>query len=174
MISALMRVPPTPRLRSGRPMRAISDRRSCWSPSNTKLVIAGLDPAIHHSLKNSFSGWMPGSSPGMTKNCCEIDMRHDRFQAIISGANPIPPGPIRTADRRWPGPPADVDLGYAACRHVRACRLFKARTATRSRHPGDHARGECGVVNKGCRPIQKARDRFPGAGLILAMLNICR
>jgi hypothetical protein len=32
----------------------------------------------------------------------------------------------------------------------------------------------------GCRPspslgpIQKARDRFPGAGSILAMLNICR
>jgi hypothetical protein len=39
----------------------------------------------------------------MTKNCCEIDMRHDRFQAIISGANPIPPGAIRMADRRWPG-----------------------------------------------------------------------
>jgi len=40
---------------------------------------------------------------GHDENCCEIDMRHDRFQAIISGANPIPPGPIRTADRRWPG-----------------------------------------------------------------------
>jgi len=48
-------------------MSAISDTRSCWFPSNTKLVIAGLDPAIHHSLKNSFSRWMPGSSPGMTK-----------------------------------------------------------------------------------------------------------
>jgi len=34
--------------------------------------------------------------------------------------------------------------------------------------------GECGVVNQGCRPIQKARDRFPGAGLILAMLKICQ
>jgi hypothetical protein len=44
----------------------------------------------------------------MTKNCCEIDMRHDRFQAIISGANPIPPDTIRMADRRWPGPPADM------------------------------------------------------------------
>jgi hypothetical protein len=141
MIPALMRVPPTPRSRSGRPMRAISDTRSCWSPSNKKLVIAGLDAAIHHSLKNSFSGWMPGSSPGMTKNCCEIDMRHDRFQAIISGANPIPPGAIRTADRRWPRPLAHVGLGHAARRHVRACRLFKARTATRSRHPGVDARG---------------------------------
>jgi hypothetical protein len=30
----------------------------------------------------------------------------------------------------------------------------------------DHALGR--------RPIQKARDRFPGAGLILAMLNICQ
>jgi len=38
-------------------MRAISDTRSCWSPSNKKLVIAGLDPAIHHSLKNYFF-WM--------------------------------------------------------------------------------------------------------------------
>ena len=167
MIPALMRVPPTPRSRSGRPMRAISDTRSCRSPSNKKLVIARLDPAIHHSLKNSFSGWMPGSSPGMTKNCREIDMRHDRFQAIISGANPIPPGAIRMADRRWPGPLANVDLGHAACRHLRAWRLLKARTATRSRHPGNDARGECGVVNQGRRPIQKARDRFPGAGFIL-------
>jgi len=30
-------------------------------------------------------------------------MRHDRFQAIISGANPIPPGPIRMADRAGRG-----------------------------------------------------------------------
>jgi len=30
-------------------------------------------------------------------------------QAIISGANPIPPGTIRMAHRRWPGPLADVD-----------------------------------------------------------------
>ncbi len=111
MIPALMRVPPTPRSRSGRPMRAISDTRSCRSPSNKKLVIARLDPAIHHSLKNSFSGWMPGSSPGMTKNCCEIDMRHDGFQAIISGANPIPPGPIRMAYRRWPGAAGGRGLG---------------------------------------------------------------
>jgi hypothetical protein len=110
----------------------------------------------------------------MTKNCCEIDMRHDRFQAIISGANPIPPGAIRMAYRRWPGPPADVDLGHAACRHVRACRLFKARTATRSRHPGVDARGECGVVNQGRRSIQKAHDQFPGAGFIFAMLKIYR
>ena len=52
----------------------------------------------------------------MTKNCCEIDMRHDGFQAIISGANPIPPATIRMAYRRWPRPPADVDLGHAAYR----------------------------------------------------------
>jgi len=111
---------------------------------------------------------------GHDENCCEMDMRHDRFQAIISGANPIPPGAIRMADRRWPGPLANVDLGHAACRHVRACRLLKARTATRSRHPGDDARGECGVVNQGRRPIQKARDRFPGAGSILAMMKTCQ
>jgi len=111
---------------------------------------------------------------GHDENCCEIDMRHDRFQAIISGANPIPPGAIRMADRRWPGPLANVDLGHAACRHVRACRLLKGRTATRSRHPGDDARGECGVVNQGRRPIQKARDRFPGAGSILAMMKTCQ
>src|SRR5882724_2776403 len=37
MIFALMKDPPTPRSRSGRPMRAISDTRSCWSPSNKKL-----------------------------------------------------------------------------------------------------------------------------------------
>jgi hypothetical protein len=40
-------------------------------PSGTRLVslfvIAGLDPAIHPSSKNSCEdGWMPGSSPGMT------------------------------------------------------------------------------------------------------------
>src|SRR6266849_7260093 len=58
--------------------------------------------------------------------------------------------------------------------HVRACRLLKARTATRSRHPGDDARGEYGVVNQGRRPIQKARDRFPGAGSILAMMKTCQ
>jgi hypothetical protein len=29
-------------------------------------------------------------------------------------------------------------------------------------------------VNADRRPIQKARDRFPGAGLILATMNICR
>jgi hypothetical protein len=34
--------------------------------------------------------------------------------------------------------------------------------------------GGCGAVTCGCRPIQKARDRFPGAGSILAMLNLCR
>jgi hypothetical protein len=28
-------------------------------------------------------------------------------------------------------------------------------------------------VNADRRPIQKARDRFSGAGLILAMVNIC-
>src|ERR1700676_1722790 len=76
--------------------------------------------------------------------------------------------------RRWPRPLANVDLGHAACRHVRACRLLKARTATRSRHPGDDAGGECGVVNQGRRPIQKARDRFPGAGSILAMMKTCQ
>jgi hypothetical protein len=32
---------------------------------------------------------------GHAENCCEIDMRHDRFEAIISGANPIPPGAVR-------------------------------------------------------------------------------
>jgi hypothetical protein len=31
-----------------------------------------------------------------------------------------------------------------------------------------------GAAKRGRRPIQKARDRFPGAGLILAMMNICR
>jgi hypothetical protein len=31
-----------------------------------------------------------------------------------------------------------------------------------------------GAAKRGHRPIQKARDRFPGAGLILAMMNICR
>jgi hypothetical protein len=36
------------------------------------------------------------------------NMRHDRF-AIISGANPIPPGAIRMADRRG-GAAADVDV----------------------------------------------------------------
>jgi hypothetical protein len=34
----------------------------------------------------------------------ELNVRHDAFNAIISGANPIPPGAIRMADRRWPGP----------------------------------------------------------------------
>jgi hypothetical protein len=36
-------------------------------------------------------------------------MRHDRIHAVISGANPIPPGAIRIADRRG-GAVADVDL----------------------------------------------------------------
>jgi hypothetical protein len=31
-----------------------------------------------------------------------------------------------------------------------------------------------GAAKHGRRPIQKARDQFPGAGLILAMMNICR
>jgi hypothetical protein len=30
--------------------------------------------------------------------------------AIISGANPIPPGAIHMTDRRWPRPRADVGL----------------------------------------------------------------
>ena len=47
-------------------------------------------------------------------------MRHDRL-AIISGANPIPAGAIRLADR-CKGAAADVE-DHAARRHVRACRL---------------------------------------------------
>jgi hypothetical protein len=37
-------------------------------PVEILLVIAGLDPAIHHSSKNAFceDGWMRGSSPRMT------------------------------------------------------------------------------------------------------------
>ena len=31
-----------------------------------------------------------------------------------------------------------------------------------------------GAAKRGRRPIQIARDRFPGAGLILAMMNICQ
>jgi hypothetical protein len=34
-------------------------------PDKTPVVIAGLDPAIHH-LRIRFFRWMPGSSPGMT------------------------------------------------------------------------------------------------------------
>src|SRR5215475_57132 len=33
--------------------------------TESKIVIAGLDPAIHQS-RELFGGWMPGSSPGMT------------------------------------------------------------------------------------------------------------
>jgi hypothetical protein len=31
-----------------------------------------------------------------------------------------------------------------------------------------------GAATSGRRPIQKARDRFPGAGSIVATMNICR
>jgi hypothetical protein len=34
--------------------------------------------------------------------------------------------------------------------------------------------GGCGVLKCGRRPIQKARDQFPGAGSIVAMMSICR
>jgi hypothetical protein len=50
------------------------------------------------------------------------------------------------------------------------------RTATHGDASGGHAlTGRVNApVNANRRPIQKARDRFPGAGLILAMVNICR
>jgi hypothetical protein len=46
--------------------------------------------------------------------------------------------------------------------------------------PGDASCGSAlagrvnAPVNADRRPNQKARDRFPGAGLILATVNICR
>jgi hypothetical protein len=71
------------------------------------------------------------------------------------------------ADRRE-GPRAVVDLGHAACRHVRACRLtlIKARTATRFATPGDNA-----LLGRMVRPemrvavrLKKPAAGFPGAG----------
>jgi hypothetical protein len=46
---------------------------------------------------------------------------------------------------------------------------LETRLATMRRHGEDVASRKTER-----RPIQKARDRFPGAGAILAMLNICR
>jgi hypothetical protein len=46
--------------------------------------------------------------------------------------------------------------------------------------PGDASGGNAltgrvkAPMNADRRPIQKARDRFPGAGSILATMNICR
>jgi hypothetical protein len=56
---------------------------------------------------------------GHDENCCEIDMRHDCFEAIISGANPIPPGAIRMADS---------SLAEAACERGSGPRRMPARS----------------------------------------------
>ena len=50
------------------------------------------------------------------------------------------------------------------------------RTATpRDASGGNALTGRVNApVNTDRRPIQKARNRFPGAGSILAMMNICR
>jgi hypothetical protein len=90
-------------------------------------------------------------------------MRHDRFHAIISDANPIPPGAIRTADRRE-GPRAHVVLGHAAGRHVRACRLAGKRLGRQRALRRLGCFGDGAPKNAGRRPIEKARGRFPGAG----------
>ncbi len=91
---------------------------------------------------------MPGSSPGMTKNCCEIDMRHDRFQAIISGANPIPPGAIRTADRRWPEAAGARGLG-------------PRRMPARSRVPAIEGSDGNSFATPGRRCAGRTRSREP-------------
>src|SRR5690242_2887075 len=74
-------------------------------------------------------------------------------------------------------PRASMDFIHVACRRVRARRqqFRRARTAARLRTPRGNTlpwkivRPECGR-----RPIQKARDQFPGAGfVILAMMTIC-
>ena len=56
----------------------------------------------------------------------------------------------------------------------RACRLTSS-----DGDPGGRVLRHCAgrvnaPVNADRRPNQKARDRFPGAGLILAMVDICR
>jgi hypothetical protein len=124
IISALTKVPPTPRWRRGQPTRAISDTRSCRPPP--------LD---------------------MNQRCGMI-----AYQAIISGANPIPPGAIRMVDRRG-GAAADVDFQ-------------PRRVPARSRVPANKRLGRqlaCGpqAMWGGVAPRRSAAVRFkkPATGL---------
>ena len=105
----------------------------------------------------------------MTKNCCEIDVRHDRFQAIISCANPIPPGAIRTADRRWPRPLAHVGLGHAACRQRSRVPAIEGSDGNSFATPRRDARRECGVVNQSGMTFSS--NRHPTLSFCLSMIS---
>src|SRR6266404_9094621 len=87
-------------------MRAISDTRSYWPPVIILLVIARSKATKQSSDKPGYAllrGACHRAAP-----CADPLARNDdlkicgmvAYQAIISGANPIPPSAIQMADRR--------------------------------------------------------------------------
>jgi hypothetical protein len=95
----------------------------------------------------------------------ESKMRHDRVSGDHFRREPYPSrrdlhggSSRRGRGRTW-------TLSHAACRHVRACQLTKGSDGSSLAALGRRRVGRCGAATCGCRPIQKARDRFPRRGL---------
>jgi hypothetical protein len=117
-----------------RPADESNNFRAQDNPSHTAMATSPANASAIKYAVMSFS--------------LELDQRCGMIAcAIISGANPI--------SIKWK-PRADVDLGHAACRRVRACRPMKVD----SRFPPETARcppGDFGPERFGRQPAYDAQ-----------------